>query len=78
MKKVYSIKKDVFLTTLEYRNTPISRDLPSPTKLLFGRKIKGQVSLSKDMLKPSWLTGKYYVINNKRRLKVDLLNMQKI
>ncbi|KAF0764619.1 Uncharacterized protein FWK35_00011318, partial [Aphis craccivora] len=33
--------KDVYLTLLEYRNTPISKDLASPAEILMGRKIKG-------------------------------------
>ncbi|XP_063923109.1 uncharacterized protein K02A2.6-like [Zophobas morio] len=44
--------KDLYLTLLEYRNTPISKHLPSPAELLFGRKIKGLVPIKQSLLIP--------------------------
>lgn len=37
---------------LEYRNTPIDRNLPSPAELLFSRKIRGQMPLLESHFEP--------------------------
>ncbi|XP_073989709.1 uncharacterized protein [Rhodnius prolixus] len=41
MKKASEDKKEMELCLLEYRNTPISEELPSPAEILFGRKVRG-------------------------------------
>ncbi|XP_011688397.1 PREDICTED: uncharacterized protein K02A2.6-like [Wasmannia auropunctata] len=41
LKKCEYDGKDIYLALLEYRNTPISDKIPSPTELMFGRKIRG-------------------------------------
>lgn len=37
---------------LEYRNTPLDKNMPSPAKLLYGRKIKGIVPVNDKLLLP--------------------------
>lgn len=41
MKKADYDNKDIYLALLEYRNTPISVEIPSPAELLFQRKLRG-------------------------------------
>lgn len=41
LKKCEFDKKDMHLALLEFRNTPISDKIPSPTELMFGRKMRG-------------------------------------
>lgn len=41
MKKAEHDKKDPYLCILEYRTTPIDKDIPSPSKLLFNREVNG-------------------------------------
>ena len=36
--------KDPSLAVLEYRNTPIDKDLKSPNEIMFDRKVKGLLS----------------------------------
>lgn len=43
LKKCKYDKTDPFLALLEFRNTPLSSDIPSPAELLFNRKIRGIV-----------------------------------
>jgi len=62
------------LTLLEYRNTPISNDIPSPAQLLFGRKIKGNIPLSESFLKhkdANIFSEKFYNIQNKQKYNYD-------
>ncbi|KYN29035.1 Uncharacterized protein K02A2.6, partial [Trachymyrmex cornetzi] len=40
LKKCENDGKDIYLALLEYRNTPISDKIPSPTELMFGRKTR--------------------------------------
>lgn len=40
--------RDPFLTLLEYRNTPIAHNLPSPAELMFGHKINGLLPRKED------------------------------
>lgn len=54
IKKTIADKKDIFLALLEYRNTPIDRKTPSPAELLFGRKLKGLIPMSEEILKPKF------------------------
>ena len=41
LNKALHDNKDVHLTLLEYKNMPISDELPSPAEIMFGRKLKG-------------------------------------
>ncbi|XP_018402108.1 PREDICTED: uncharacterized protein K02A2.6-like [Cyphomyrmex costatus] len=50
LKKCGNDGKDIYLALLEYRNTPISDKIPSPTELMFGRKTR---SILPTMLKDS-------------------------
>ncbi|XP_008179138.1 uncharacterized protein K02A2.6-like [Acyrthosiphon pisum] len=59
--------KDVYLTLLEYRNTPISKDLASPAEILMGRKIKGLLPIEDEK-------GKYVEVREKL---IELQNKQK-
>lgn len=52
LKKALYDKRDMYLTLLEYRNTPISKSCPSPAQLLFGRRLKGYLLLKEEMLNP--------------------------
>lgn len=71
VKKALYDNKDVYLTMLEYRNTPLGNNLPSPAQLLFGRRLKGHVPISKKMLVPE-----YNFPNYDKILKIKQ-NMQK-
>lgn len=46
LKKCESDGKNIYLALFEYRNTPVSDKIPSPTELMFGRKIRGILSTS--------------------------------
>jgi hypothetical protein len=50
--------KDIYLALLEYRNTPISKDLESPAEILMGRKIKGLLPIEEEK-------GKYVRVREK-------------
>ncbi|KAB0797405.1 hypothetical protein PPYR_08399 [Photinus pyralis] len=54
LKKCYLDKKDAYLALLEYRNTPISNEIPSPAELLLGRKIKGCLPVPDFQLHPQF------------------------
>ncbi|XP_018366780.1 PREDICTED: uncharacterized protein K02A2.6-like [Trachymyrmex cornetzi] len=43
LKKAVHDGKDVSMTLLEYRTTPLSKEMPSPAELLYNRKLKGQL-----------------------------------
>ncbi|XP_024874017.1 uncharacterized protein K02A2.6-like [Temnothorax curvispinosus] len=51
-KKTLYDKRDMYLTLLEYRNTPISKTIPSPAQILFGRRLKGHVPVREELLNP--------------------------
>lgn len=44
--------KDLYLTLLEYRSSPITSKIPSPAEILFGRKIKNQLPIKESLLQP--------------------------
>lgn len=52
LKKCLDDNKDIDLTLLEYRNTPISYELPSPAQLLFNRRLRGLLPMNDRLLKP--------------------------
>lgn len=52
MKKALFGNKNTSLTLLEYRNTSVANNIPSPAQLLFDRKLKGQSPMSENQLKP--------------------------
>lgn len=60
--------KDIYLTLLEYRNAPISKSLPSPAQLLYGRRLKGQVPMKEKLLEPK--------VINTRTVRAQLKNNQ--
>ena len=41
LKKVEEDNKDQYIALLEYRNTPITNDIPSPNEMLLKRKVRG-------------------------------------
>ncbi|KAL4719466.1 hypothetical protein ACJJTC_018536 [Scirpophaga incertulas] len=47
--------KDMYMVMLEFRNTPISHDIPSPAQIFFNRKLRGILPLFSDNV--------YYKIN---------------
>ena len=48
--------KDIYLTLLEYRNTPINKHVRSPAQLLFGRRLKGEIPIKEKLLIPEFDT----------------------
>lgn len=60
-KKAYHDNKDIYLCLLEYRNTPIGRNLPSPAQLLFSRSLKGQLPVNEKLLQPRVINSDYAV-----------------
>lgn len=44
--------KDLYLTMLEYRNTPLTDKLPSPAEMLYCRRLRGILPCTQDFLKP--------------------------
>lgn len=52
LKKANLEGTDPYLVLLEYRNTPIDSDLPSPAEILFSRKTRGFLPCHKSLLKP--------------------------
>lgn len=59
MKKAHFDNKDFYLALLEYRNSPLNHNLPSPSHLLFGRVIKGYIPTSQSKLTPHYNTKEY-------------------
>lgn len=55
-KKAIHSNKDIYLCLLEYRNTPIDSCTPSPAQMLFGRRLKGHVPVTKKLLVPKIVT----------------------
>ena len=56
LRKAQESKKDVYLALLEYRNTPVDTNIPSPAELLFQRKLRTRLPCKQSMLKPSLQT----------------------
>lgn len=52
IRKSLHSKHDLYLTLLEYRNTPISDKIPSPAEILFSRKLRGILPFKNNDLKP--------------------------
>lgn len=52
LKKAVLDRKDIMLSLLEYRNTPLDNHLPSPAQLLFGRRLRGMMPFTTEFLKP--------------------------
>ena len=40
---------DIYLALLNYRNTPIATDLPSPAKILFNRELRTRLPATSDL-----------------------------
>ncbi|KAF2895195.1 hypothetical protein ILUMI_10978, partial [Ignelater luminosus] len=59
-KKATYDNKDVHISLLKYRNTPIAPHLPSPAQLLFGRRLNDYLPVSKSLLTPSYCTQSYF------------------
>lgn len=53
IKKSMLEKTDLYLALLEYRNTPISCNIPSPAEILFSRKLNGILPCNEKLLRPS-------------------------
>ncbi|KAL5264194.1 hypothetical protein ACHWQZ_G005321 [Mnemiopsis leidyi] len=64
--------EDMFLALLQYRNTPVGTDLPSPAKLLFNRDLRTKVPTCSSLLVTE-SDKKYKEILNKR---VDKMKQQ--
>ena len=52
LKKSTEDNKDLYLTLLEYRNTPLERNSYSPAQLLFNRRLNGILPMTNSLLKP--------------------------
>lgn len=59
--------KDIYLAPLEYRNTPINRDLASPGEILMGRKIKGLLPIEENKVKYAGVREKLIKMQNKQK-----------
>ena len=71
LKKADREGKDPYLSILNFRNTPLDSDMPSPSQLLMGRRCKTKLPTSKKLLKPC-------VPCNPKRNFADRQNKQKI
>ena len=69
LKKALYDSKDVQLTLLEYRNTPLGRGIPSPAQLLFGRRMRGIVPMKNELLKPEIVNQNYQQILGQKQIK---------
>lgn len=67
IKKCNFDKKDLHLTLLEYRNTPISHDIPSPAQLLFGRRLRGALPMTDHHLNPKYKYKNFAHLREKKR-----------
>ncbi|KAF0747865.1 Uncharacterized protein FWK35_00020961 [Aphis craccivora] len=63
--------KDIYLALLEYRNTPISKDLASPAEILMGRKINGLLPIEDDKRKYTEVREKFIEIQNEQKQYYD-------
>ena len=52
LKKPKENGRDPYLTMLEYRNTQIANNLPSPSQLLMGRRTQTCLPMTKKLLNP--------------------------
>jgi len=68
-KKAKSDKKDIMLTLLEYRNTPMNCGSPSPAQLLFNRRIGGLMPRIEKLYKPKIITYNKQLVANQKRQK---------
>lgn len=58
LKKCVLDKKDPYLAMLEYRNTPISNGLPSPSQILNSRRLRGIIPVTDKVLKKQVVSNK--------------------
>ena len=76
LKKSLCDKRDIYLTLLDYRNTPLRNGLPSPAQLLYGRRLKSHLPIRDTLLKPEYAFKNYrsYCENtrDKNKEKYDL------
>lgn len=61
MKKAQFDNKDMYISLLEYSNTPLSAALPSPAQLLFGRKLNRFLPVKETLLQT-----KSYLLNTSK------------
>ncbi|XP_048255341.1 uncharacterized protein LOC125381980 [Haliotis rufescens] len=52
LKKAEASGRDVYLSLLEYRNTPVDKVNLSPAQMLMGRRLKSRLPVSKALLQP--------------------------
>jgi transposase InsO family protein len=52
IKKSLYEKTDLYLALLEYRNTPIAHNIPSPAEILYSRKLNGLLPYNEKQLSP--------------------------
>ncbi|KAJ3647390.1 hypothetical protein Zmor_019269 [Zophobas morio] len=72
IKKCYETNTDLNLALLDYRNTPVSNCILSPSELLFNRKTRTLIPIKNNMLTPKNINFK-----KQRQLLVDRQNKQK-
>lgn len=63
--------KDIDLTMLEYRTTPLSRELPSSAELLFNRKVNCRLPNNGDYKTTELVTKQYKRDQNKQKAYYD-------
>ena len=68
MKKCVYDNRDIYLALLQYRNTPISNKIKSPAQLLMSRRLRDNLPIKNNLLKPNR--------NNYRCIKQNLLVQQ--
>lgn len=74
LKKADREGKDPYLSILNYRNTPLDSDMPSPCQLLMGRRCKTKLPVSKKLLKsevPKTQTKNFVNRQNKQKFFYD-------
>ncbi|RLU21049.1 hypothetical protein DMN91_007665 [Ooceraea biroi] len=69
VKKALYDNKDMYISLLEYRNTPIGRNLPTPAKLLFGRRLNTFIPSKEQFVKAKGSSKKTFDICKNVKLK---------
>ena len=60
LKKSLYDNRDIYVSLLEYRSTPLREGLPSPAELLYGRKLKSMIPCKQNLLMPKYKCNKYH------------------
>jgi hypothetical protein len=71
LKKAIHDGKDMSMTLLEYRTTPLGREIPSPAELLYNRKLKGQLPMAKESQGSEKIVSQYKLRQKKQKIYYD-------